>query len=218
MRRIAIASAVALLSSAFVGVAVATPIPNPAPTVLANDLEGTGYFTPSSTIFSVEIFDVGQFLNLTPTTFGFFFSGQNVSNPANLIPIFETTDLVNNQAAVNFGSGIVVDVDQGVVQNTFSGSGNIGFYVTLNAFGGRTLFSDPLLNGGTDYFGAFPFLSNPTQFGLNFYDTSTNALIHFVVVNGLTPAVSVPEPSSFLLLSFGLLGLGAFRRASRRRT
>jgi hypothetical protein len=218
MKRIAIASAIALLSSALVNVAVAVPIPNPTPTVLGNDVDDTGYFTPNATIFSVEVFDAGQFLNRTPSTFGFFFHGQDVSNAANLIPIFETTDLVNHQAAVNFGAGIVVDVDQGVVQNTFSGAGDIGFYLTLNSFGGGTLFSDARLNGGTDYFGAFPYLASGTRFALEFYDSSTNSLISFVVVNGLTPIIGVPEPSTFALLSLGLVAMLTSLRASKRRS
>lgn len=198
------------------GTTLATPIPNPQPGVLADDLDDSGYFTPGSPLFVFEVSDVGESVVGVGSTFGFYFEGSDVNDPTNLITIFEPTDTTGDQSSVNFASGIVVDIEDAIVQNTFSGSGDIGFFLTLNAFGGLTLFSDPLLNDNDlDWMGAFPFIVDPTRVAVWFIDPATGGLLGVDVVAPLTPAENISEPSALLLmLSLTLLLPIARRRWS----
>lgn len=101
---------------------LADPILNPEPAALFEDIDGNGYFIPLGNIFTIEIFDVADFLAVTGNTFGFFFSNTDATDPTNLIPIFDSDDLVGDEAVVDFGAGIVVDVDQAIVQAAFAGA------------------------------------------------------------------------------------------------
>jgi hypothetical protein len=151
------------------GIATAIPFPNPDPTQVGDDLDDSGIFFHDPQVISLEIIDVGPLLGGGGAEFGFFFAGSDVSNPANLFTIFETTDQdpdpggpgsVTQLAIIDFPNGNVIDGDEGVIQNSFAGSGNIGFYLTPDpafniAYGiPATLFTDPTLNPGGVEFGS----------------------------------------------------------------
>ncbi|PCI76904.1 MAG: hypothetical protein COB20_09480 [SAR86 cluster bacterium] len=101
------------------------------------------------------------------------------------------------------------DIEESTIENSFTGSGNTGFFLTLNALGGDSLFSDSSLNFGVDWFGVFPFIAAPENLALVFQNSSPTQQFSLHVVSGLT---SVPEPSSILLTLLGLTGLGIARK------
>ncbi len=224
MNKFCLSLAIALIGS--VGLAAnsdAIPFPNPAPTTFADDLDDLGIFFPSDLVVTFEIFDLGA---LAPAfagnTFGFFF----VTDPANLITIFDPLDQDPDPSTpddkqigvVNFLTGTVIDWDELTVQDTFSGIGNIGFFLTPDAsFGLPTLFTVPSLNPlGLDFSGTFPRLGVPENFLLSFAVqnqlTGQPINLGFEFVAGISP---VSEPATLILLASGLLGFARFRRKSK---
>jgi hypothetical protein len=196
-------------------------IPNPDPASLADDIQGSGYFAYDDQVYFKEWFDVGPILGLQGSEFGFFFAGTDITDPVNLIPIFDASDIgmQNRLALVDFAAGNVYDLDQGnVLQNTFTGTGNIGFYFSLDPLSGvPTLFSDPVLNSDVDVVGTYPALGQPpNQFLIAFqYPDGTGGYdsLLFEGVSGIAP---VPLPGTLLLFCSGLVGFTWFSRRRRR--
>ncbi len=191
--------------------ASATPLTNPKPTDLLEDLDGSGYFTPAVGILAIEVLDIFESFALPGSSFGFFFEGADVNNSANLFTIFSSTDVSNDQAVIDFTTGFVFDIEEATIESSFTGSGNIGFFLTLNALGGFNLFSDSSLNSGVDWFGAFPFIAAPENLALFFQGATPTDLLSLHVVSGLT-SVPVPEPASAFLLLLGLIGFARTRK------
>ena len=152
-----------------------------------------------------------QFENIgVPSTFGFYFAGSDLSNPANLVPIFGPEDIGPDQVAgIDFDLGIVVDIDAGIPQSFFSGSGPIGFFWLSSV---ATLFTESALNGGLDVAAAFPSLGAPNEYLLAF-EIPGGPTVAFEFLQGVR---SVPEPTTGLLMSVGVAALLA-RAQSRRR-
>lgn len=213
-----------LLAVAVIGVFVfaknvsAFSFPNPDPTILADDIGGTGYFTHSDLVASFELFDLGDPVP-GGSTFGFFFEGADVTDSANLHTIFDPLDATGDLATVSFPDGQIIDNDIGEVpelQGIFTGSGNIGFFLDPHPdFALPILFTDPLLNpGGTDVALAFPFLDpslGDFVLAFGFDDPTQGFPIVFAMeaIGGITP---VPEPSTLLLFASGLVGLTLYGR------
>ena len=196
-------------------------IPNPDPDNLADDIQGSGYFAHADQVYFQEFFDIGPALGLQGSEFGFFFAGTDITDPLNLIPIFDSSDIgsQNRLAQVDFAVGNVHDLDEGnVIQNTFTGTGNIGFYFSLDPLSGvPTLFSDPLLNSDLDVVGTYPSLDPPTnEFLIAFqYPDGTGGYdsLLFEGVSGIEP---VPLPGTLLLFCSGLAGVAWYSRKRRR--
>lgn len=213
----------------FAGNGNAAPLPNPDPSVFGDDLDDPGLFIPSDLVVNFEVFDPGTFLGLGGNTFGFFFDGMDVTNPANLFTIFDPSDQdtgsIPQIALIDFSAGIVYDYDDGssvTPQDTFTGAGNIGFYLTPDpALGIPTLFTVPSLNlGGEDFAGTFPFLGPPEDDFLIAFEIPDGSggfiPLGFEVTAGISP---VPAPGTLLLLGSGLVGLvGYSRKRVKRRT
>lgn len=202
---------------------IPTPSPSP-PFSFGDDLQDPGLFSVEAQVLSIEIFDFGAETNSAGSEFGFYFEG--ASDPLSLITIFDSSDqaLPQQSALIDFADGTVADVDESSLQDTFTpGSGNIiGFYLILDQlFGGGTLFTQSFLNpGGEDHAATFPILSPPENVGdflIAFAFIDDNESVQeaaFEFASGITP---VPEPSTLLLLGFGLLGLATFERKRRRK-
>jgi hypothetical protein len=192
-------------------------LPNPNPDVYGDDLQDLGYFVHQDQVFFSEVFDVGPFLGAQGSEFGFFFSGTDINDPTNLIPIFDSSDIgvLSRLALVDFSTGIVFDLDENSVQNTFSGSGDIGFYISLDpSLGVPTFFTDPALNiYGLDLGGTFPSLeTDDNQFLLTFQfpnDSGGYDPIVFESIDGVDP---VPLPGTLLLFGSGLAGMFWYSR------
>ena len=197
-------------------------IPNPDPTFWADDIQGSGYFSHADQVFFQELFDVGPTLGefVQGSEFGFFFAGSDITNPINLIPIFDASDVGNQNrlARVDFTTGNVYDLDEGnAIQNTFTGSGNIGFYFSLDPITGvPSLFSDPSLNIDGDVFGTYPTLDPPANeflIAFQFPDGSEDYLpLLFEGASGVAP---VPLPGTLLLFCSGLAGVAWYSRKRR---
>jgi hypothetical protein len=196
-------------------------IPNPDPANLADDVQGSGYFAHVDQVYFQEFFDIGPALGLQGSEFGFFFAGTDITDPINLIPIFDSSDIgsQNRLARVDFAAGNVYDLNEdNIIQNTFTGSGNIGFYFSLDPFSGvPTLFSDPFLNSDVDVFGTYPSLDPPAnEFLIAFqYPDGTGGYdsLLFEGVSGIEP---VPLPGTLLLFCSGLAGVAWYSRKRRR--
>jgi len=148
----------------------AAALVNPLPGVFGDD-DGTQTFVPGEGILGIELMDHGDVL---PTAFGFFF----LSDPTTYIPLFGVEDQnpdpggpgsVTQLALADMAAGLVYDLDAGnVVQNSFTGSGGIGFwlFVDTSSRGGGpvVLHSIPsLYSGGLDLCATFPLLSEPAS-------------------------------------------------------
>ncbi len=193
---------------------------NPSPADYYNDV-GEIAFTPSMLSAAFEIFDLPSAIGI-PATFGFY----RTAAPNTKVVIFDALDqgdpqplnpAVNyHQAAVNFGTGFVFDVDQGVVQSTFaSGLDTIGFYLSLN-LGTTTLnyHSDPALNAlGLDQMAIFKSKTVPNTYliGTEVYSVGQGRFVtaYFSLIAGIT---AVPEPVALPLMSLGLISLWFSRR------
>lgn len=192
-------------------------MPNPDPNVYGDDLQDSGYFTHHDQVFFSEVFDLGPFLGVQSSEFGFFFSGADVNDPTNLIPIFDSSDIgvLGRLALVDFSAGIVFDLDENSVQNTFSDSGDIGFYISLDpSLGVPSFFTDPALNtDGLDLAGTFPTLeTTDSRLLLTFQfpnDSGGYDPLAFESIDGVDP---VPLPGTLLLLGSGLAGMFWYSR------
>ncbi len=192
--------------------AIALPLTNPSPASLLGDIDGSGYFKPLDTILAIEVHDLFETFLVEGSSFGFFFEGTDVTDSSNLFPIFNSDDTSSDQAVVNFLTGVVYDVENAAIETFFTGSDNIGFYLTLNAVpGDPSIFSDPSLNYGADWFGMFPFIADPNLAMLAFENPATGEVLGLDIISGLEP-VSVSEPASVLLIFAGLIGLASTRK------
>lgn len=194
-------------------VAWAAPFTNPDPLVFGDDIDGAGIFSHEAALILTEVYDIGDASSNTGNEFGFYFSGADTGNPSNLISLFDSLDVGSTQTAlVNFLEGWVLDVDSSttedpVVQATFSGSGNIGFFLKRDT---STFFSQPSLNpSGLDWAGVFPVLGTTNQFLVGFSLPEDGALLGYNLANGLTP---VPIPGTVSILAMGIFGLACIRR------
>lgn len=194
---------------AFASTASAVPFTNPDPGTLMDDIDGSGYFSPSglgSLVF--ELFDLGD----TAAEFG----GFDKNDPGTLIPFFEASDLTGEAAMVDFTGGFVFDVEDNAIQSVFAPIDSVGFYLDLPGLG--TLFSDPTLNlGGVDVMAAHPTIGQPFT-SLIFYDGPAGAaapatLMSWHLISDVTGGV--PLPSSAALLALGLLALRGKRTHKR---
>lgn len=189
---------------------------NPDPSSYANDI-GTKYFSPNSAALVLEASDLGELLG-AGSRFGFYFEGTDVSNPTNLIDIFDATDSTGNLAYIDFGIRGVFDLDAGIVQSSFSGFGNIGFFLGLNPLlaggTGIFLFTDPTLNpGGIDVASVFAQLTAPENVFIGFSVPGVAVPLSFHVVAGVHP---VPEPSLLALFAIAVFGWGISHRLAYR--
>jgi len=194
-------------------------IVNPDPGTYAND-DGTEYFHHANSVLNIELKDAfGEFG--VGSLFGFFFQ----SDPSTQVTIFGPEDQdpdpggagsILQSATIDFLSGTVTDNDEGSVQDTFSGSGNVAFFLTLdpNSVNDNvpdlTLYTVAALNpGGADSSATFHLLADPSTYLIGFEETGSSTLLGYNFVQGVTP---VPEPSTLLLVGSGLLGVMAVRR------
>lgn len=191
--------------------ASALPFPNPDPGTLADDIDGTGYFSTGALgSLSFELFDLGD----SNAIFGFF----DRDTPASQVPIFEAADLAGEAAIIDFTAGFVFDVEDDAIQSLFAPVDEIGFYLD---FVGFTLYSDPTLNlGSTDLMGAFASTSDDFLSLLFFdgpADNPQRSLLSWHVISDLTASTGeVPTPATSLLTMLGLALLVA-RWAGRTR-
>jgi hypothetical protein len=218
-----------------------TALPNPAPSVLADDLNDSGIFSHDNQVINFELFDFGEFI-LQPLPFGGIFGFYFESEPDTLIPIFDFTDASAfdppQAALIDFNEKLVVDIDLGIIQSNFGAveaAGDIGFFLQPDVALPIILFTDPARNPGhTDVAATYPliddvpFLGYDLDYVIGFWseddivDPVTGDIIShfspiaFEATGGITPA-PVPEPATFLLLGTGLLGLaGGLRRKLKK--
>lgn len=206
-------SAVAAVAALSLGAtsALAAPFPNPAPGTLAEDIDGTGYFTVggvgTATFELLDAFD-------SISTFGFY----SAFDPFTLIPIFEAGDATGESALIDFAGGVVFDNEDAAIQSVFTPTTTIGFYLDLG-LGGAPLFSDPAFNGGLDVVAAHQSLVDPFL-NILFYDgpaipgttQQPSNLLAWYGLSDITPFEEVPVPATLLLMAAGLLGLTQARR------
>ena len=198
-------------------------IPNPFPASLADDIQGSGYFTHADQIYIQEQFDVGPTIGafIQGSEFGFFFAGSDITDPINLVQIFDSSDIGRQKrlARVDFATGNVYDLDEGdVIQNTFTGSGDIGFYFKLDpTLGVPTLYSDPFLNIDGDVVGAYPTLDPPAnEFLIAFQYPDGSGGYDSLLFEGVSGIEPVPLPGTLLLFCSGLAGVTWYSQKRRR--
>ena len=196
-------------------------IPNPDPAKWADDIQGSGYFVHADQVFFEQFLDVGLDLGLQASEFGFFFAGTDITDPINLIPIFDASDIGNQNrlAQVDFVAGNVYDLDEGnVIQNSFTGTGTIGFYFSLDPLSGvPTLFSDPFLNSDVDAVGTYPTLDPPAnEFLIAFQYPDGTGGYDSLLFEGVTGIEPVPLPGTLLLFCSGLAGLAWYSQKRHR--
>ena len=199
---------------------------NPSSDTLFDD-DGTEIFTPKSLVWNLELLDIGGYFG--PAEFGFFFAGTDPTMETNRTTIFGKDDQyylggVLQMASINFNTRIVRDLNDWSIEDSFTGSGNIGFYYMCNPnpIGGidlppLALYSLSDYNGGTDYVGTFRSKNLPNTYLLGFeipetYPVASGIPVAFAIVSGVSP---VPEPSTLLLLGSGLAGLIPLLRKKR---
>jgi len=193
--------------------ASAVAIGNPDPVNFGGD-NGAQYFIPGSPGVSVKLLDpLGA---VTPSTsFGLFNLGTDLSDPANIGLLFDSTATVGTGAAIDFTTGTIFNAANAPT-DTFSPGHAIGFFYSFtdpNSQSVVTLFTDPLLNpGGADLAATFPGTTTPGQLiaGFNFSDDQGTASYLL-----MSPVLAVPEPSTFALLG-GTLAIASAARRTRR--
>jgi hypothetical protein len=208
------ARVVALVSFCVPLVGTAT-ITNPAPGTFGAD-DGSATYAPAVDTFFFEAFDATPALGVL-SAFGFY----RVADPSVRITVFDAADQgpPDQTAYANFVTGGVLDLDGGVVQNSFApGAGAVGFFLDLDIGGSLlTVYSEAALNGGFDLMAAFPSLGVPGAYmiGVELPDGRGGfATVYFASVSGFTAARTVPEPSVAALL---LLGVALATVAGSRR-
>jgi hypothetical protein len=187
---------------------------NPDPSIFGED-DGSELFVPLETVLMAEIYDFGGLLDL-PSEFGFFFA----DNPGTLIPVFESADQRPPQqsASINFATGEIWDLDEngglGALQNTFVGSGSIGFYADFRPVAQFIWYSVAAMNPQGDLFSSFPVLIEPTGYLLAFESPNLALPVSFHFALGIQQAPIVGTP--FLVLTGLAVGAGFHRRPRRR--
>ena len=190
---------------------------NPLPALYGAD-DGSGLFMPNGDLtISIEVADP---LN---GEFGFYYD----DDPVTRIPIFDILDVTipgnPATAVIDFNVGVVLDLDQGVLQGLFTpGMGAIGFYL---AFAPNTpdlltnpIYTDPALNiGALDLAAAFPALDGSQSYLLGFeaifLPSGSDPLVIPVAFNAVNGIGKVPEPATVvLLLVGGMFGVGLGRK------
>jgi hypothetical protein len=167
-------------------------------------------FTPTSSLISIEVYDLGN--SLTNTHFGFYFDG----SPSNKVQIFGPEDETSipgdiQIALIDFNNHFVFDVDDGNFQvPTFPASSQpIGFYINIGTI---SLYTDPVLNpGGVDFAATFPLLGNPQTYFVGYEVDSIP--VAFEITSGITQAV--PEPATLILTGSGLVALAFYRKRKK---
>lgn len=204
-----------LLILGFSSFAVAAPYGNLDSYVFGNDLDGSGLFAHSNSVFAFyEVFDALEVHTQRSYELGIFFDG----SPSTLIPLFDISETTVSSAIVDFTTGGILDLDDGFVEGTYApDTTDFGFYLStvdsLSSVIISTVFSNPALNGGIDKFGASELLvSNiPDTFTAMFFSEPPDASPELVYAVSFVKVSQVSLPSSMLLLSFGLLSLLRFR-------
>lgn len=190
-------------------------IMNPNPAMWGND-NGSETFSPGMLAGTVELYDILGALG-AGTTFGFYF----IDNPADLITVFDPTDQTTpgnvQSASINFGTGVVRDVDAGfTLQDLFPVStSDIGFFLSIETLAGiDTIYTEHVLNPFLlDLSATFPSWTDPDQYLIGFENSNT---LYFGLVNGVTS--TVPEPSTLVLFAAGVMGGGWFYVRKRKLT
>ena len=199
----------------------AVTVPNPDPTLLDPDINGTGLFSHSGGLLNIEIFDLAEALSSGSTgfEFGFYYAGGNPSSGLNTI--FGAEDNNNflatpQVAAVDFTNGMVLDLDDGVQQSSFAPDpgavADIGFYLRFGT--DAPIFTQALLiPGAEDLAAEFPFKENPLAFLISFAVPIGEDIVplSYQFVFPLTPS-PIPLPGAAGLWLLGLAGIALFRR------
>jgi hypothetical protein len=208
---------------AFAGSVFAVTIPNPDTINFGDDLGDSGIFGHPDLSFAVEVHDL-----VGGGVFGFFFEGADVTDANNLFPIFDSDDNGPDvqMSFIDFIQGHVVDLDEGIIQDEYTGTGRIGFFLNPAYPGFDTIFTVPSLNtGGGDFVATFPVIGDifgpiDSQFLDNDYllvfaieDIGTGDIVPIAVnfIAGVVPVV-VPEPSTLILFGSCLACLGFYKR------